>query len=189
MKKKMSRRLLVLAVAGSVFMTGFGAAAVIAASGGNQTALHQASGTIPNTQCIACHGQQRLSRSLDPNTPTAHARHLFTAFLLYQNMERGCATCHVSTDVRDGSGAVMGRQVDPASCLRCHGTFTTTSHAGLDQAALNPRGCTAAGCHSNPAAIHAGVEDVNKFFTRGRAFCTKCHGGLDFYAVEETNLP
>jgi len=185
---KMSSRLLVLAVAGTVFVSGFGTAAVIAGVASvNQQAAHQNPGAATNAQCIACHGQMALQPTLDPQTFSAHQRHLFSAFLTYQTSPTGCVSCHVSTDTWEGDGAMVGRQVNPDYCLTCHGQFTASRHGNLDFALTDPRGCTVSGCHSNPQAIHAAVANVNPFFTRGRAYCTKCHGGLDFYAAEETN--
>lgn len=189
--RKMSSRLLVLAIAGTVFAAGFGTSAVIAAYSGNDYAAHLDSGAITNAECIGCHGQKALETTLDPFTFSAHKRHLYSAFLRFQVMGDGCATCHESTDIEQGSGAVMGKQVDPAFCVTCHGKFaagdSTGPHGGLDLAAINPRGCTVAGCHTDPLTIHASVDYVNKFYTRSRTYCTKCHGGLDFYQVEETN--
>lgn len=182
--KKMSSRLMVLAVAGTVFAAGFGASAVLAAYSGNSHAMHAGSAAVTNSECVGCHGQKALEVSLDPFTFTAHKRHLYSAFLRFQSMGDGCATCHPSTDVWEGSGAVIGKQVDPAFCVTCHGGFNASAHGDADLAAINPRGCTT--CHTAPAALHADVDYVNKMYTRGRAYCTKCHGGLDFYAVEET---
>ena len=96
---KMSSRLLVLAVAGTVFVSGFGTAAVIAGVASvNQQAAHQNPGAATNAQCIACHGQMALQPTLDPQTFSAHQRHLFSAFLTYQTSPTGCVSCHVSTD-------------------------------------------------------------------------------------------
>jgi len=184
--RKTSSRLLVLAIAGTVLMAGFGTSAVLAAYSGNDYAAHANSGAITNAECIGCHGQKALEQTLDPFTFSAHKRHLYSAFLRFQSEADGCGTCHESTDLWEGSGAVMGKQVDPAFCVTCHGKFTTTGH-GADLAAINPRGCTVAGCHTDPLTIHASVDYVNKFYTRSRTYCTKCHGGLDFYQVEETN--
>jgi len=187
---KLSSRLLVMAIAGTVFVAGFGASAVIAGFAGvNEHAAHLSPAAVTNAQCIGCHGQMALERSLDPQTFTAHKRHLYSAFLTFQTSPSGCVSCHQSTDTWDGDGATLGKQVDTDSCLACHGQFTATRHGGVDLALTDPRGCTVSGCHSNPQAIHATVQNVNRFFTRGRAYCTKCHGGLDFYAAEETNRP
>jgi hypothetical protein len=185
--KKLSSRLLAVALMGTVFAAGLGTTAVFAAYSGNDTTAHVNSATITNAECIACHGQKANESSLDPLTFSAHKKHLKSAFVRFASMTDGCGTCHASTDIEQGSGASVNKQVDAAFCVTCHGTFAASSatHGGVDLAATSPRGCTV--CHTDPAVIHAAVPYVNKFYCLSRTYCTKCHGGLDFYAVEETN--
>lgn len=188
---KLSRRILAVAIATTVLAAGFGASTVWAAYTGNDTAAHKASASITNAECVACHGQKAFERSLDVNVYTAHKRHLYSAYLRFQSMGNGCAKCHVSTDIEQGSGASVNKQVDAALCASCHGKFPTTAH-GTDWATRDPRGCTADACHKagsagDPAAAHAAAGYVNTFFASSRTYCTKCHGGLKFFAAEETN--
>jgi mono/diheme cytochrome c family protein len=186
-----SKRLLAVAIAATVFAAGFGAAVVYAAYTGNDIAAHKASSTITNAECIGCHGQKANEASLDPLTFSAHKRHLKSAYLRFQTMGDGCAACHASTDIEQGSGATVNKQVSAAVCASCHGVFRASAHGGKDWVKTDPRSCTKAGCHNaggsnDPAAAHAAAGYVNTFFARSRAYCAKCHGGLAFYAGEET---
>lgn len=193
MSTKLSTRILAVAIATTIVAAGFGVSTVWAAyTAGNDIASHQASGDITNAECIACHGQKALERSLETATFTAHKRHLYSAYLRFQSMGDGCASCHASTDIEQGSGASVNKQVDAAVCASCHGAFPAAAHGGNNWAAVNPRGCTASACHAaggsgDPAAAHADAGYVNTFFAASRTYCTKCHGGLKFYAAEETN--
>ena len=198
------KRMSFLLLAAAVFTGLFGVAALHAAgstydptaescSHGTFVACHADSASITNTDCQSCHGVKANDRSLDPLTFSAHKRHLKSAFMRFQVMEYGCGTCHVSTDVLQGSGATVNRQVDAAVCISCHGAFTESADAHVGDLSLtSPRGCTVAGCHNmgglnDPAAKHAAAGYVNTFFATSRVYCTKCHGGLQFYVVEETD--
>lgn len=193
MNNKLSKRILAVALATSIVSAGFGASTVWAAyTAGNDTASHLASSAITNAECVTCHGNKALEKSLDTATFTGHKRHLYSAYLRFQSMGAGCAQCHVSTDIDQGSGASVNKQVDVELCRSCHGAFPASVHGGVDWAKLNPRGCAADACHKagsagDPAAAHAAVGYVNTYFASSRTYCTKCHGGLKFYAVEETN--
>ncbi len=185
---KLSNKIALVAIATTLFVVGLGATAVFAAfDSGNYQQSHLDSNTITNAECIGCHGQKANQPSLDPFTFSAHKKHLKTAFLRFQVMDDGCGTCHVSTDIEQGSGATVNKQVDAAFCQTCHGQFPASLHGGENLAVTSPRGCTASGCHTDPGAIHASVEYVNQFFVLSRTYCTKCHGGLPFFAAEETN--
>ncbi|MHB1342223.1 MAG: hypothetical protein ACYCX5_10765 [Coriobacteriia bacterium] len=191
---KLSKRICLLAVAGTIFAAGFGATTVWAAYSGNDTAAHDASASITNTECQACHGVKANEASLDPLVFSAHKKHLKSAYLRFQVLTNGCGKCHVSTDIEQASGASVNKQVDAAVCASCHGTFpkASPSHLGVNLAVTAPRGCTVAGCHiaggaNDPAAAHAAAGYVNMFFATSRTYCTKCHGGLAFYATPETN--
>lgn len=192
---RLSKRIALLAVAGTVFAAGFGATTVLAAYTGNDTLAHQNSAAITNAECQTCHGvMANEATPLDPITFSAHKKHLKSAFLRFQVMGGGCAECHASTDIEQGSGATVNKQVDAAVCASCHGTFPKASvgHGGIDYALTAPRGCTISGCHNalganDPAAAHVAAGYVNTFFASSRTYCTKCHGGLDFYATAETN--
>lgn len=153
----------------------------------NLVTLHLDSGNITNTQCIGCHGDKADEVSLDPTIPSVHALHLSADTLAFADMQKGCGACHVSTDIRDGSGASLGKQVDPLLCLSCHGIFAKSSHGGTDWAATNPTGCSM--CHSagsalDPAGAHEATPYVNVSAEQG---CPSCHGGLALFAAEETN--
>ena len=189
---RLSNRILAVAVAGTVFAAGFGATAVMAAYSGNDTAAHKASATITNAECVACHGQKAFEQSLDANTYTAHKRHLYSAYLRFTALPNGCGECHASTDLEQGSGATVNKQVDAAVCASCHGAFPASKHGGINYALTDSRSCTKAGCHNaggaeDPAAKHAAAGYVNTYFATSRTYCTKCHGGLDFFKSEETN--
>ncbi len=80
----MSKRLTVLAIACAVFAAGFGASAVLATYTGGDYGAHKDPTDITNAECIGCHGQKALQRSLDPFTFSAHKRHLYSAFLRFQ---------------------------------------------------------------------------------------------------------
>ncbi|RJQ53660.1 MAG: hypothetical protein C4521_07265 [Actinobacteria bacterium] len=190
--RKLSSRILAIAVAGTVFAAGFGASVVMAAYTGNDTAAHLNSAAITNAECVGCHGQKANEASLDPVTYSAHKKHLKSAYLRFMTMSTGCGACHTSTDIDQGSGGSVNKQVDAAVCLSCHGGFPTSLHGGNNYAAANPRGCRASGCHvagsaHDPAAAHAAAGYVNTFFANSRTYCTKCHGNLKFYMMEETN--
>ena len=191
--KTISKRLMAIAIAGTVFSAGFAVTAVFAAYSGNDTAAHKSSATITNAECVACHGQKAYEPSLDVNTYSAHKRHLYSAFLRFTSMNDGCAQCHVATDIEQGSGATVNKQVDAQVCASCHGKFPVVKHGGTDYAATSPRGCTATtSCHKgggskDPAIAHAAAGYVNTYFAASRTYCTKCHGGLDFYNIAETN--
>jgi hypothetical protein len=179
-------------VATTVVTAGLGVAGVWAAYTDDLTGLHLTSDEMTNATCIGCHGQMADEATpLDPMTFSAHKVHLRSAHLCFQTMEYGCATCHECTDLWEGSGAAVNRQVDIALCVSCHGTFTVSKH-GSDFARLSPRGCSARGCHNkngphDPAARHAEVEYVNVSNTASRSYCIQCHGGIALFAVEETN--
>jgi len=185
---RMSKRLMVLAMACAVFVAGFGASAVLATYTGGDYGAHKYPAGITNTECMSCHGQKALERSLDPqSTMMAHRRHLYSAFMRFMMIDDGCVTCHQETELFEGSGAALRRQVDTAFCVSCHGIFREST-VGLHTenfAETEPRRCTR--CHTGAptGATHAGVDYVNQYYTRSRAFCTKCHGGLVFYPVEE----
>lgn len=181
-----------VAIAGTVFVAGFAVTAVFAVYNGNDIAAHTSSATITNAECVACHGQKAFEPSLDVNTYSAHKRHLYSAFLRFTSMGDGCARCHVATDIEQGSGATVNKQVDVKVCASCHGKFPVSAH-GVDYAVTSPRGCTGTtSCHkaggaNDPAIAHVAAGYVNTYFAASRTYCTKCHGGLDFYNAEETN--
>ncbi|MCZ7665206.1 MAG: S-layer homology domain-containing protein [Thermoleophilia bacterium] len=153
----------------------------------NLVNLHLDSGSVANTQCIACHGDKANEVSLDPAIPSVHALHLNADVLAFAEMEKGCGVCHVSTDIREGSGGSIGTQVDPLFCLSCHGTFAKSRHGGSDWAATNPTGCSmchGAGSALDPAGTHEATPYVNVPPGQG---CSSCHGGLALFAAEETN--
>lgn len=189
--KNATKRLFALAVAGTVFAAGFGSAVVFGAYAGNDVQAHLNSGSITNAECIGCHGQKANEASLDPLTFSAHKRHLKSAYLRFQVATNGCATCHASTDIVQGSGATVNKQVHAGVCASCHGTFRKSAHGGINHLTADPRGCSVAGCHApggpnDPAAAHAAAGYVNTLFAKSRTYCAKCHGGLAFYAAEET---
>lgn len=183
---KLSNKIALVAVVATVIVVVLGATAVYAAfNSSNYTQSHMDSDAITNTECTACHGQMANEASLDPLTFSAHKKHLKSAFLRFQVMPNGCGTCHADTDIEQGSGATVNKQVDAALCASCHGVFPASLHGGENLAVTSPRGCTA--CHTDPGTDHAGVAYVNQFFVLSKTYCTKCHGGLPFYAAEETN--
>jgi hypothetical protein len=119
---------------------------------------------------------------------------LDSALLRFGELADGCATCHESTDIEEGSGASVGKQVDAEVCADCHGAFPSSAHDGI---AIMPScsgwQCHAAGCvdcHGHgtaldPAAVHAAVGYVDVTAASDPAACPQCHGGLALYAVTE----
>lgn len=189
---RLSSRIMALAVAVGVIVAGFGAGVAVAAYTRNDTAAHKSSAAITNSECITCHGQKANETSLDPFTFSAHKKHLKSAFLRFLPATNGCGECHESTDLDQGSGGTVNKQVDVAFCRTCHGDFTKSKHSGTDYAATSPRGCLISGCHivggaEDPTAAHAAAGYVNTFFAASRTYCVKCHGKLKFYKLEETN--
>ena len=103
----------------------------------------------------------------------------------------------------------LSREVRPGVCLECHGMFRKTKHKfdGIeyDYVALRIE-CTS--CHNpdgpglDPEIAHgaAPLESsssidpftaviwwINQRYTNTKSFCPRCHGGLAWFQVEETN--
>lgn len=153
----------------------------------NLAVLHLSSGGLTNATCIGCHGDVAQQPSTDPSVLSAHAVHLQSPLLAFGSMTKGCGVCHQSVDLSQSSGGSIGKQVDPAFCLTCHGTFTTSKHGGQNWATTNPDGCSM--CHGpgsalDPSAAHAAVSYIQ---ASGNEDCAACHGGIALYAEEETN--
>ncbi len=103
----------------------------------------------------------------------------------------------------------LNREVRPGVCIECHGMFRTTKHkfdgVEYDYVALRTE-CTS--CHNpdgpglRPEDAHgaaplessssidpftAGVWWINQRYANTKSFCSRCHGGLAWFQVEETN--
>lgn len=81
----------------------------------NLVELHEHSGEIPDSYCITCHGDMTDDFTLDPDVVGIHTLHK-------DEINYACTTCHVSTDLIHGSGALLLKQVSSeAVCDKCHG--------------------------------------------------------------------
>lgn len=192
--KQASRRFMVLAISCGLFAVAFGATAVYAAYSGNNVARHEGSHSITNAECGACHGDTLSEVSLDPAVETAHRVHLDSSLLRFDAMADGCATCHESTDIEQGSGASVNKQVDTEVCANCHGAFPSAAHDGITiMPSCSGWQCHAAGCvdcHApgtsfDPAVVHAAVGYIDVAASSDAASCPLCHGGLALYAVTD----
>ena len=76
-----------------------------------------------NKECLACHASvtkaaagNKACKPADKPCKTFHRLHLESKL----GTPKKCADCHSTTDLRNGSGAAMRKQVDPEICAGCH---------------------------------------------------------------------
>ena len=76
-----------------------------------------------NKECLACHADvtkaskaNKACKPADKACKTFHRVHLESKLAT----PKKCADCHSTTDLRNGSGAAMRKQVDPEICAGCH---------------------------------------------------------------------
>ena len=101
-------------VAGS--MTFFGGSSVQAAEQKNLVELHRNAGSLPDKDCLACHGDILKATTLDKKFKTYHRVHLESKL----ETPKKCSDCHLAIDLREGSAAAVRKQVDPKGCEDCH---------------------------------------------------------------------
>ena len=88
--------------------------------------LHVNAGKRNNKECLACHAG--VLREVSVSKECAKDASLAKACTKYHRMHlqsklatpKNCADCHQSTDLRNGSGAALRKQVDPQICAGCH---------------------------------------------------------------------
>ena len=166
-----------------LLVLGLGAYAV------NRVDTHKNSGTEASGKCVACHGNKAVSRTLDPNVLSAHRLHLRSPNKVLR-FRMFCNRCHISTDEVEESGASLRKQVSSDICLRCHGTFRTTGISAHNGVSPTDTTCLNSGCHNSRAEVRRDHRAAKAPVTSKAArieYCSKCHGGLPLFAVEETN--
>jgi len=82
----------------------------------NLVELHKNAGSTGNKECLACHGKIKTDEALNKKFKTFHRVHLESKLETPKN----CSDCHQSVDLKEGSGALFRKQVDPHICAGCH---------------------------------------------------------------------
>ncbi len=100
---------------GAGFLLHFGGAPAEAATR-NLVELHRNAGQMSNKECLACHAGIVKAVTLDRKFKTFHRLHLESKL----DTPKKCSDCHQSVDLREGSAAVLRKQVDPGVCADCH---------------------------------------------------------------------
>lgn len=114
-------KLLMCMAIGSLLFLLSGAMAVTAEK--NLLDIHANTGNTGNNACLACHASvtkasmfNKACKQFDKTCKTFHRVHLESKLAT----PKKCADCHSSTDLRNGSGAALRKQVDPEICAGCH---------------------------------------------------------------------
>jgi hypothetical protein len=113
---------------GLATVTAAGYAAGVGTARKNLVDLHANAGKLGNKECLDCHAgipkevsaNKECAKRTSPDTAKKcnkfHRVHLESKLTTPKN----CADCHQSTDLRNGSGAALRKQVDPQICAGCH---------------------------------------------------------------------
>jgi nitrate/TMAO reductase-like tetraheme cytochrome c subunit len=132
---------------------------------------HLVSADATNRECLSCHQVVLTAKALDGKTKTPHEVHMTSMLLQFM-----CVDCHKSTDLREGSGAAVRRQVSPQFCARCHSPFSKKMTADMREQPA----CVE--CHEDwkknktkKGAREVAIENV------GNKDCIICHGGKSWY--------
>ena len=89
--------------------------AVIAAER-NLIELHKNAGNLSSKECLACHAGIKQDVPLNKKFKTFHRVHLESKL----DTPKNCSDCHQSIDLRESSGVLLRKQVDPEICVGCH---------------------------------------------------------------------
>lgn len=82
----------------------------------NLVDLHKNAGKMSNKECLACHAKITKQLSLNKRYKMYHRVHLESKLAT----PKKCSDCHQSIDLKNGSAAVLRKQVDPQICAGCH---------------------------------------------------------------------
>lgn len=177
--------------------------------------------TATDTQCLACHAEvleKSLSAespagvkatealawyqtvdTYEGEQETFHRRHMVTDYAK-QVMDLKCNTCHQGNDPReetamshaDGDPTLTQRkQVDPNTCLMCHGQFPYQNMAGLTGPWLESGSTFQNNCLLCHAVFRTDRHNVNylkpkaieTLATQKEDVCFGCHGGRPWYRI------
>ena len=123
---RFSRLMRLTLLAGLAAVTVAGHAAGAGAAQKNPIDVHANAEKRSNKECLVCHARILKEQSADQASAKQagsdrksrkyHPMHLKSKLATPKN----CADCHQSTDLRNGSGAALRKQVDPQICAGCH---------------------------------------------------------------------
>lgn len=89
---------------------------IVFAAEKNLIELHKRAGNLNNQECLACHAKIKTDVPINQKFKTFHKVHLESKL----DTPKKCSDCHQSVDLREDSGALLRKQVDPQLCAGCH---------------------------------------------------------------------